>query len=70
MSCARTAASVAMLIYAHSPRLNEPPGGGSYWDLLETGNSAMESQLTAAPKMSIVIKYTTLQMPWNQGHAS
>ena len=54
VSCARTAASVAMVIYAHLPCLNEPPGGGSYWDLLETKNSAMDSQLTAAPKTSIV----------------
>ena len=29
MLCACTAASVAMVIYAHSPRLNEPLGGGS-----------------------------------------
>ena len=54
MSCTCTAASVAMVIYAHSPRLNEPPCGGSHWDSLETENSAMESQLTAAPKTSIV----------------
>ena len=29
MSCACRAASVAMVIYAHSPRLNEPLHGGS-----------------------------------------
>ena len=29
MSCACTAASVAMVIYAHSPHLNEPLCGGS-----------------------------------------
>ena len=52
MSCACMAASVAMVIYAHSPRLNKPPHGGSHWDLLETENSAMELQLTAAPKTS------------------
>ena len=58
------------MIYAHTPRLNEPPGGGSHWDLLETKNSAMELQLTAAPKMSIVTQYTMLRMPWSQSHAS
>ena len=56
MSCARMATSVAMVIYAHSPHLNEPPHGGSYQDLLETKNSVMESQLTVAPKMSIIIQ--------------
>ena len=65
MSWARTAASVAMVIYAHSP-----PGGGSHWDLLETENSAMELQLTAAPKTSIVTQYITLQTPQSWGHAS
>ena len=50
MSCARPAASVAMVICAHSPRLS----GGSHWDLSETEDSAMESQLTAAPKTSII----------------
>ena len=50
MLCACTATSVAMVIYAHSPRLNKPPDGGSHRDLLETENSVMESQLTAAPK--------------------
>ena len=50
----RMAASVAMVNYAHSPCPNEPPDGGSHRDLLETENSAMESQLTAAPKMSII----------------
>ena len=70
MSCARTAASVAMVIYAHLPRLNEPPDGGSHWDLLETKNSAMESQLTAAPKTSIVTQYITLQTPQSWSHTS
>ena len=69
-SCACTAASVAMVIYAHSPRPNKPPSRGSYQDLLETENSAMESQLTAAPKTSIVIEYITLQMPQSCSHAS
>ena len=55
MSCACMAASVAMVIYAHSPHLNEPLCGGSHRYSLETENSAMESQLTAAPKMSIII---------------
>ena len=54
MLCTLMATSVAMVIYAHSPCLNEPPGGGLYWDLLETKNSTVESQLTAAPKTSIV----------------
>ena len=53
--CACMAASVAMVIYAHSPHLNEPLHGGSPWDSLETETSAMESQLTVAPKTSIVI---------------
>ena len=69
MSCARTAASVAMVIYAHLPRLNEPPCGGSYQDLLETKNSVMESQLTVTPKTSIVTQYIMLRMPWSRGHA-
>ena len=43
MSCACTATSVAMVIYAHSPHLNEALCGGSPWDLIETENSAMES---------------------------
>ena len=60
MLCAHMAVSVAMVTYAHSPHLNEPPGGGSHWDLLETENSAMESQLTAAPEMSIVTQYAML----------
>ena len=54
MSCAHMAASVAMVIYAYSPCLNEPPRGGSHLDLLETENGVMESQLTVAPKTSIV----------------
>ena len=54
VSCTCMAASVAMVIYAHLPHLNKPLHGGSHWDSLETENSAMESQLTAAPKMSIV----------------
>ena len=54
MLCACMATSVAMVIYAHLPHLNEPPDGGSHRDLLETENSAMELQLTAAPKTSIV----------------
>ena len=70
MSCACTAASVAMVIYAHSPHLNEPLHGGSPQDSLEAETSAMESQLTVAPKTSIVIKYTTLQMPPSRGRAS
>ena len=52
--CTCTSASVALVIYALSPCQNEPPGGGSHWDLLETENSAMELQLTAASKMSII----------------
>ena len=70
MSCARTAASVAMVIYAHSPRPNQPPRGGSHQDLQETKNRVMESQLTVAPKMSIVIQYIVLRMPWSRGHSS
>ena len=70
MSCARTAASVAMVIYTHSPRINKPPHGGSHWDLLETENSAMESQLLAAPKTSIVTQYIMLRMPRSQSCAS
>ena len=42
MLCACKATPVAMVIYAHSPRLNEPLRGGSPWDSLETENSAME----------------------------
>ena len=55
MSCACMATSVAMVIYAHSPHLNEPLHGGSPQDSLETETSAMELQLTVAPKTSIVI---------------
>ena len=55
VSCTCTAASVAMVIYAHSPHLNEPLHGDSHRDSLETENSAMGLQLTAAPKTSIVI---------------
>ena len=54
VSCTCTAASVAMVIYAHSPHLNEPPNRGSHKKLLETKNSALELQLTAAPKTSII----------------
>ena len=43
MLCAHTAASVAMVIYAHLSHLNKPPYGSSHWDLLETKNSVMES---------------------------
>ena len=69
MSCAHMATSVAMVICAHLPHPNEPHHGGSHRDLLETGNSVMESQLTVAPRMSIVIQYIVLQMPWSQSCA-
>ena len=62
MSCARTAASVAMVIYAHSPCLNKPPHGGSHWDSLETEYSVMESQFKVAPETSIIIQYIMLRM--------
>ena len=48
------AASVAMVIYIHSPHLNEPLHGGFPWDSSETEVSAMELQITVAPKTSIV----------------
>ena len=64
------AASVAMVIYAHLPRLNETPHGGSCQDLLETMNNVTESQLTVAPKTSIVIQYIMLQMHWSQSRTS
>ena len=63
MLCTRTAASVAMVIYAHSPRLNKCPHGGSHQDLLETKNSVMELQFTVTPKTTIVIQYIMLRMP-------
>ena len=48
------AASVTMVIYAHSPRLHEPLRGGSSLDPSETEVSATELQFTVAPKTSIV----------------
>ena len=70
MLCTHMATSVAMVIYAHSPHLNESPGGGSHWDLLETANSAMDLQLMAAPKTSIITQYIMLWTPQSQSHTS
>ena len=55
MLCACMVTSVAILIYTQSPHLNKPLHEGSLQDPLETKTSAMESQLTVAPKTSIVI---------------
>ena len=50
VSCACTAASVAMVIYACSPRVMEPLCRGSPEDLLETEDGTEESHSAPSPK--------------------